>query len=112
MDCVKGSTVSFMFRLLREDDAPIPAIVFEDTINSGFVPVWEALGVYDALYNSDGRRARDVSRTIAYGVDRLAEDASLARLFHATLSPEEAMRFLGSVQRACMLHGDARIETR
>lgn len=104
--------MSFVFRLLREDDLPSPAVVFEDSTNSGLVPVWEAVGVYDALYNSDGRRASEVSRTIAYGVDRLAEDPSLARLFHATVSIEEALRFLGSVQRACMLHGAARIETR
>lgn len=104
--------MSFLFRLVREDDAPSPAVVFEDSTNSGLVPVWEAVGVYDALYNSDGRPARDVSRTIAYGVDRLAEDTSLARLFHQTVSLEEALRFLGNVQRACMLHGAARIETR
>jgi hypothetical protein len=109
---MKGSIVSFVFRLLREDGASSPSVVFEDSANPGLVPVWEAVGVYDALYNSDGRSARDISRTIAFGVDRLVDDPSLARLTHATVSVAEAIRFLENVQRACMLHGAARIETR
>jgi hypothetical protein len=101
-----------MFSLLRGDGVPAPAVVFQDSTSPGLVPLWEAIGVYDALYNSDGRPARDISRTIAFGIDRLAGDAALARLLHATVSIEEAQRFLGNVQRACMLHGAATIQTR
>jgi hypothetical protein len=104
--------VSFVFRLLRDEGAAAPAVVFEDSTTPGLVPLWEAVGVYDALYNSDGRRARDISRSVAYGVDRLADDASLARLLPPTASLGEAIRFLENIHRACTIHASARIETR
>jgi hypothetical protein len=66
--------LSFTFQLVREDEDSPRAIVFEDSSTPGLVPVWEAAGVYDALYNSDGQLARDVSRRLAYGVDRLNDD--------------------------------------
>ena len=57
--------MSFTFQLVREDEDSPRAIVFEDSSTPGLVPVWEAAGVYDALYNSDGQLARDVSRRLA-----------------------------------------------
>jgi hypothetical protein len=101
-----------MFRLVSEDGETAPAVVFEDTTTPGFVPLWEEIGVYDALYNSDGSRAREVSRAIAYGVDQLHENASLARLLPSSLSVGEAIRFLENVHRACVKHAAARVETR
>ncbi|WP_305821069.1 hypothetical protein [Massilia brevitalea] len=104
--------MSFVFRLVREEGGAAPAIVFEDSTSPGFVPLWEEVGVYDALYNSDGQPARDVSRRIAYGLDRIGEEAALARLIPSSLSMGEAIRFLEDVNRACVIHGTAHIETR
>lgn len=103
--------MSFAFRLIAEDDEGRPAVVFEDSTQPAFVPLWEAVGVYDALYNSDGLQAREVSRTIAYGVDRLATDAALARLVPAGAAFEEALRFLERVERACVVHASASVRT-
>jgi hypothetical protein len=74
--------------------------------------LWEAVGVYDALYNSDGREAREVSRAIAYGVDQLNENAALARLLPSSLSLGEAIRFLENIHRGCTTHMSAQVETR
>jgi len=104
--------VSFQFQLIREDEDLPPAIVFEDSTTPGLVPVWEAAGVYDALYNSDGQRAREVSRAIAHGLDRVSEDASLAGLLPPGVAQGEAIRFLENVHRACVTHGAAWIKTR
>ncbi|GAB3368132.1 hypothetical protein [Massilia agri] len=104
--------MSFAFQLVREDEGMPPAVVFEDTTSPGLVPVWEAVGVYDALYNSDGKLARDVSRAIAHGLDRVSEDPSLAQLMPPGLSQGEAIRFLENVNRACTTHGAAWIQTR
>lgn len=104
--------MSFVFQLVREDEDMPPAVVFEDSTTPGLVPVWEAVGVYDALYNSDGRRAREVSRAIAHGLDRVTEDPSLAQLMPPGVSPTEAIRFLDSVNRGCTTHGAAWIQTR
>ena len=103
--------MSFLFRLVQQGESPLPAVVFEDSASPGLAQLWEAAGVYDALYNSDGRAAREISRTLAYGVDRLAEDAGLARLLPATASMHEALRFLENVLRGCTVHPSARIET-
>ncbi|MFC0251334.1 hypothetical protein [Massilia consociata] len=104
--------MSFIFQLIREDEGMPPAVVFEDSTSPGLVPLWEEVGVYDALYNSDGRLARDVSRAIAYGLDRVSEEAVLARLMPPGLSQGEAVRFLENVNRACVTHGAAWIQTR
>jgi hypothetical protein len=101
-----------MFRLVSEDGETAPSVAFEDTTSPGFVPLWEEIGVYDALYNSDGRQAREVSRAVAYGIDQLYDNPSLARLLPSTLSTGEAIRFLENVHRACVTHTSARVETR
>ncbi|NEX59966.1 hypothetical protein [Noviherbaspirillum galbum] len=103
--------MTFSFRLMREDDSPMPAVVFEDSTNPGLVPVWDAAGVYDALYNSDGRQAREISRTVAYGLDRLQQSASLAKLVPPTATLDEAIRFLENVHRGCTIHPSARVAT-
>ncbi len=104
--------MSFVFRLVREEGGAAPAIVFEDSTSPGFVPLWEEVGVYDALYNSDGKPAREVSRSIAYGLDRISEEPGLNRLLPSSLSMGEAIRFLENVNRGCVIHGTAQIETR
>ena len=101
-----------MFQLIRDDEGLPPAVVFQDSTTPGLVPLWEAVGVYDALYNSDGRAARDVSRVLAYGLDKVNQDASLARLMPPGVSQLEAIRFLENVSRACTTHAAAWIETR
>ena len=104
--------VSFVFRLISEDEDAAAAVAFEDSISPGYVPLWEAVGVYDALYNSDGRRGRDISRAIAYGVDRLVENEALGRLLPPTCRLGEAIRFLENVHRGCTTHASDRVETR
>jgi hypothetical protein len=104
--------VSFVFRLISQDEDAAPSVAFQDSIGPGYASLWEEVGVYDALYNSDGREAREVSRVIAYGIDRLADDESLGRMLPATARLGEAIRFLENVHRGCTLHSSARIETR
>jgi hypothetical protein len=104
--------VSFLFRLVDEEGVPAPLVRFEDSTSPGFVPLWEAIGVYDALYNSDGKQARDISRAVAYGVDRLVDDTSFARLLPSTASLDEAIRFLENIHRGCTIHPSALVETR
>jgi hypothetical protein len=108
MEC----TVSFVFRLISQDEDAAPSVAFQDSIGPGYVTLWEEIGVYDALYNSDGREARDISRTIAYGIDRLNGDESLGRLLPASCRQGEAIRFLENVHRGCTIHSSARVETR
>jgi hypothetical protein len=103
--------MSFVFRLISQDEDAAPSVAFQDSIGPGYVPLWEEIGVYDALYNSDGREARAVSRTIAYGIDRLAEDESVGRLLPRSCRLEEALRFLENVHRGCTIHASARVET-
>lgn len=104
--------MSSVFRLVRDEGGAAPVVVFEDSTTPGFVPLWEEIGVYDALYNSDGQRARDVSRALAYGLDRVASEPGLNRLVPASAFMEEAIRFLENVNRGCVIHGSAQIETR
>ena len=103
--------MSFIFQLVRDDDGP-PAVVFEDSSSPGLVPVWEAAGVYDALYNSDGHTGREVSRALAYGIDKLVDDAALNNLLPPGVNLIDAIRFLENVHRACTFHATAHIRTR
>lgn len=85
--------------------------MFEDSSSPGLVPVWEAAGVYDALYNSDGHTGRDVSRALSFGLDRLNDDTTLHGLLPPGVGIGEAIRFLENVVRACTFHAAARIRT-
>jgi hypothetical protein len=104
--------VSFVFRLISQDEDAAPSVAFQDSISPGYVPLWEKVGVYDALYNSDGQRGRDISRAVAYGIDQLVEDESLGRLLPPTCRLGEAIRFLENVHRGCTTHASAIVETR
>ncbi|SNS51712.1 hypothetical protein SAMN06265795_103173 [Noviherbaspirillum humi] len=102
--------------LVREAGEPPfdqPAIVFSETTSPGLVPLWEAVGIYDLLYNSDGCMARDVSRDLAYGLDRIIHEPALARMLPPAQggSMSEAVRFLENVVRGCTRHASARIQT-
>jgi hypothetical protein len=108
--------LTFRFRLMQEYDESYQtdrAEVFSETMRSGLVPLWEAIGVYDCLYNSDGKQARDISRALAYGLDRLNSDATLERLLPAgqNLELDDAIAILEKLLKACTRHAAARIET-
>ena len=109
--CVE-ELLSFVFRLISQDDEGAPSVAFQDSIGPGYAALWEEVGVYDALYNSDGREARAISRAVAYGIDRVADDEGLARLLPPTCRLGEAIRFLENIHRACTVHASARVETR
>lgn len=104
--------MSFSFALVSVDDAGAAAVVFRDTTNSGLVPVWQAIGAYEALYESQGQAARSVSRALAFALDRLQDDASLVAMAPPSQrgSLAEAIRFLEHVLRACIIHPNAQIE--
>jgi hypothetical protein len=104
--------MSFVFRLISQDEDAAPSVAFQDSIGPGYVSLWEEIGVYDALYNSDGREAREVSRAIAFGIDRLTDNEALGRMLPATARLGEAIRFLENVHRGCTIHSSARVETR
>jgi hypothetical protein len=111
-----GTALTFQFRLLREYDESYQtenAVVFSDTTSSGLVPLWEAICTYESLYNSDGQEAREISRTLAYGLDRLYNEPALANLLPESQDKHfaEAIRFMENVLRACTIHPPARIET-
>lgn len=104
--------MSFIFQLVRDDEGQPGRVVFEDRSSPGLVPVWDAIGVYDALYNSDGKPARELSRALAFGFDQLVQDASLASLLPPGVTLAVALRFLDNVNRACVTHAQASIRTR
>lgn len=86
--------------------------VFSDSTSPGFVPLWQEAGVYECLYDSDGRQAREISRSLAYGLDRISADESLSALIPPGTGGgmKEAVRFLENVLRTCIVHPDARVE--
>ncbi|CAH0156797.1 hypothetical protein SRABI118_00653 [Massilia sp. Bi118] len=104
--------MSFVFRLISQDEDAAPSVAFQDSIGPGYVSLWEEIGVYDALYNSDGREAREVSRAMAFGIDQLTDNEALGRMLPATARLGEAIRFLENVHRGCTIHSSARVETR
>ncbi|MDQ9172206.1 hypothetical protein Q8A64_17480 [Oxalobacteraceae bacterium R-40] len=108
--------MTFRFRLLQEYEETYQteeALVFSDTASPGLVPLWESIGVYESLYNSDGKQAREISKALAYGLDRLNNEVFISEnlpVIHLD-KVKEAIRFLENVLRACTVHSYARIET-
>lgn len=113
---IREDALTFRFRLMQEYDESYQterAVVFSETMRSGLVPLWEAIGVYECLYNSDGKQGRDISRALAYGLDRLNSDATLERRLPSgqNLDLNGAIAILERLLKACTRHADARIET-
>lgn len=108
--------MTFRFRLMQEYEESYQterAEVFSENMRSGLVPLWEAIGVYESLYNSDGKQARDISRKLAYGLDRLHTEAALAGKLPPgqNLGLGDAIDVLERLLKACTRHASARIET-
>lgn len=111
----KARQMSFKIRLMREieEDFQMERFeVFSGTISPGFVPLWEEAGVYESLYDSDGKKAREISRSLAYGLDRIVSDENMATLIPPGTGGgvKEAVGFLESLLKACIVHPDARVE--
>lgn len=74
--------------------------------------MWSLAGVYDALYNSQGKLARDILETLQIGIAHMerAPDAYIA------LEPEnkwgtyqQALRWLKEFTAHCSAHPEAKI---
>jgi hypothetical protein len=84
--------------------------LFSNNITHNLVPMWQKAGVYDALYNSDGKRAREISNALIYGH---AEMITSRKEFEKLNSPngwgkyENAIRFLHDAMEACLKYPEA-----
>jgi hypothetical protein len=79
--------------------------VFERNITGNLVPMWKAVSVYDALYNSDGLEPNEIKETILKGIHELVSREKEMR----ELEPdngwgtyESALKLLEDVHIACI----------
>jgi hypothetical protein len=89
-----------------------PTEVFEANITHNLTSMWGAAGVYVALYESEGKHAKEIIPALEAGVAAMEEDPAK---FEAFNSPngwglyKNALPWLRKYLAACREHPDATI---
>jgi len=83
---------------------PYRATLFDGNYTSNVIPMWDLAGVYDALYDSAGKRAGSLVDTLKSGVFHMRAN----KADYVKLNPQNgwgnyktALRFLIRFARAC-----------
>ena len=89
-----------------------PVHIYSGNMTHNVTPMWVKAGVYDALYNSEGKIAKTIIPTLKKGVDDMVEKADEYRKLD---SPNrwglyiDALPFLKEILKACQENPDSKI---
>ena len=86
--------------------------LFSANITHNLVPIWTAAGVYEALYESEGKIAEAIIPALSLGLVRMKGDPARFRRLNASNgcgTYEGAVPWLDALLRACMDHPKALI---
>ena len=88
-------------------EEPINICLFDENYTHNVTPMWRKAGVYDALYNSDGLHAIEISDKLSKGIQDMESKPDEYKL----LNPENewgnydgALKFLIEFYEACQEH--------
>jgi hypothetical protein len=77
---------------------PYSIELFEATVTGNFVPVWQDIGVYDALYLSSGKKAGEIIDVLDNGIWHITNDQDR----HKNLGYRKfELEFLKMLREAC-----------
>lgn len=84
--------------------AVVPTDVYDGNMTHNVVPMWDMAGIYDELYNSEGKLAKDILPKLKYGREKMANNPEEFK----KLNPkngwgtyEGALLFLDEIITAC-----------
>lgn len=92
--------------------ATVETTVLDKNITGNLAPMWREAGVFDALYESEGLKARDVLATVEEGLALMKSDPDRFRQFDAPNgwgTYEHAVSFLEELVEAFTKHPDGTI---
>jgi hypothetical protein len=88
--------------------------VFEGNITGNLCPMWTKAGIYEALYESKGKRAKEIIQVIESGI----KDMETKPEEYKVLNPKNgwgdydgALRWIKNLLEACIEHPEAIINT-
>jgi hypothetical protein len=91
---------------------PYPVVLYDANYTHNVTPMWKRAGVYDALYNSEGKLAKDVTGVLIAGFNHMRKNKEE----YLPLNPENgwghydtALHFLWKFLKACVAHPNATI---
>ena len=89
-----------------------PSEIFWRNITHNLTPMWDRAGVYDALYNSSGKKAKQIIKVLKKGLQQMTDYPEEYR----GLNPENgwgdydvAVLFLADICVACETHPESSI---
>ncbi len=86
-----------------------PTEVFHSNMTHNVVPMWKKAGIYDSVYNSEGRRAGDVAKELYGGFVHMKEEPEIFEKLNPSNgwgSYDTAVEFLEELISACNEHPD------
>lgn len=93
-------------------EGPHKITLADKNITHNLVGMWRCAGVYDALYQSEGKKAADILPALEVGVDFMLENETECRKYDASNGwgcYEHALPFLQEMVEACRNFPKARI---
>lgn len=89
-----------------------PVDIFSANYTHNVIPMWKEAGVFEVLYESQGRKARDIVETLKKGVDHMRDNPAI----FINLNPkngwgsyETALPWLQNLVEQCLKNPDAEI---
>ena len=93
-------------------ESPEWFMVFDTNMTHNLTPMWRKAGIYDALYNAEGKLAQEIISILKVGLDDMEEYSDE----YKKLSPsngwgtyEGAIEFLSGIINACESYPKAEI---
>ena len=86
--------------------------VFERNITHNLIPMWDAAGVYEALYESGGKRGGDYLPALEAGLAKMRADPDMFKAFKPTNgwgTYDGALAFLDALVRAVREFPDGQV---
>ncbi len=89
-----------------------PVEVCDMNITHNVAPMWKAAGCYDALYNSQGKQARDILPALLNALDNMKKDQKKYEAMNPVNgwgSFDSAVHWLEVFYEKCLEYPDAKV---
>lgn len=104
--------IYLLMKVEAGSDKPYDAEMFARSVTHNLIPMWKKAGIYDALYNSNGKTAGDILEAVKAGLQDMNAKPEEYKLLNAEDGFGNyfgAVHFLFDLVKACEYYPKATI---